>query len=312
MIYTVTLNPALDRELIVPALSFGEVLRATATQIDVGGKGFNVSRMLAALGGESVALGFAGGRTGEMLRDGLTALGIETDFVPIAGETRTNVSIVTSRHDHHIKVNEPGPTISGVEQAQLREQVRDRVQPGDWWVLAGSLPPGVAPTFYADLITDIQAAGAYTILDTSGAALQHGVAAQPFLIKPNNVELGALTGAPIESIDAALAAAHKLDGITFIAISLGKAGALLMQSEQGWIATPPTIQERNPIGAGDSMVAGLVWALSHDYPPQEALRWGVAGGAATASLPGTAVGSYTDVERLAAAVAVREMTPATQ
>src|SRR4051794_19429177 len=126
MIYTVTLNPALDRELTVPALVFDDVLRASATRVDCGGKGFNVGRMLGALGAESVALGFAGGHTGSMLRDGLAALGIATDFVWVAGETRTNISIVTTRYDRHIKVNEPGPTISPNEQAELRAQVRDR------------------------------------------------------------------------------------------------------------------------------------------------------------------------------------------
>ena len=120
MIYTVTLNPALDRELTVPALAFDEVLRATATRGDFGGKGLNVSRMLASLGAKSVALGFAGGHTGQALREGMAALGIATDFTPVAGETRTNISIVAQDHEHHIKVNEPGPTISGEEQEALR------------------------------------------------------------------------------------------------------------------------------------------------------------------------------------------------
>src|SRR5690349_20087755 len=106
MIYTVTLNLALDRELTIPAFDFGQVLRATDSRVDCGGKGFNVSRMLAALGATSIALGFAGGHTGATLRDGLAALGIETDFVWIAGETRTNVSIVTAHDGRHIKVNE--------------------------------------------------------------------------------------------------------------------------------------------------------------------------------------------------------------
>src|SRR5262245_32359069 len=107
MIYTVTLNPALDRELTVPALVFDEVLRAAESRVDWGGKGFNVSRMLSTLGAQSIALGFAGGRTGEMLHQGLTALGIETDFVWVAGETRTNISIVAAGHAQHMKVNEP-------------------------------------------------------------------------------------------------------------------------------------------------------------------------------------------------------------
>ncbi|HEY0739122.1 MAG TPA: 1-phosphofructokinase [Herpetosiphonaceae bacterium] len=308
MIYTVTLNPALDRELTVPALSFNDVLRAESVQNDVGGKGFNVSRMLASLGAESVALGFAGGPVGTWLREGLEALGIATDFVQIAGETRTNISIVATGHDQHIKVNEAGPTISADEQQQLRAKIRHLAQAGDWWVLAGSLPPGIAPTYYADLIHDIQAAGAKVLLDTSGAALTAGIAAQPFLAKPNSSEASTLTGIPIAAPDDALRAAAAIAGVAVVVISMGKDGALLVQSGHGWQATPPRIAESNPIGAGDSMVGGLVWALSRDLPPQDALRWAVACGAATASKPGTAVGSYADVERLQDEVILREVT----
>jgi len=164
MIYTVTLNPAIDRELTVPLIEFDEVLRATESRIDYGGKGFNVSRMLTALGAQTVALAFGGGRAGVVLREGLEGLGIGTDFVEISGETRTNVSIVTRDRGHYVKVNEPGPTIAEDERAALAAQVRARARGGDWWVLAGSLPPGVAPAFYADLIHDIQAAGARVLL----------------------------------------------------------------------------------------------------------------------------------------------------
>lgn len=306
MIYTVTLNPALDRELTVPAVAFDEVLRATESRVDVGGKGFNVSRMLAALGAESAALGFAGGRTGAALRDGLEALGIATDFVTIAGETRTNVSIVTQQHDHYVKVNEPGPAISAEEQAALIALVRARARPGDWWVLAGSLPPGVAPTIYADLIRDIGAAGARAVLDTSGPPLRHGCAARPFLVKPNAQEASQLTGRPVASADDALAAAAALEGVEYVVISMGGAGALLARGGQGWHATPPAIRERNPIGAGDSLVAGLVWGLQQG-DDQAALRWGVACGAAAAGRDGTSVPSREEVAALAQQVRIRRL-----
>lgn len=307
MIYTVTLNPALDRELTVPSIVFDDVLRATASRVDYGGKGFNVSRMLASLGAESVALGFAGGRTGEALRDGLEVLGIATDFIPIAGETRTNVSIVTHDHDHHIKVNEAGPTISADELAALMERVRARVQAGDWWVLAGSLPPGVPATSYGDLIGIIQAAGAHAVLDTSGAALRHGCAQHPTLVKPNAVEVSQLVGKPVSTPAEVLAAANSLEGIPYVSISMGAAGALLTHKGRGWLAAPPSIHERNPIGAGDSMVGGMVWGLSQG-DALGALRWGVACGAATASSDGTAVGTRAEVERLAQQVEIRELT----
>jgi 1-phosphofructokinase family hexose kinase len=310
MIYTVTLNPALDRELTVPALIFDEVLRAAESRVDCGGKGFNVSRMLSALGAQSIALGFAGGHTGEMLRDGLTALGIETDFVWVAGETRTNISIVTANHEQHIKVNEPGPTITADEQAVLRARVRERARRGDWWVLAGSLPPSVDPTFYADLIRDIQAIGARVLLDTSGAALRHGCAAQPFLAKPNAAEASELTGFPVTSIKQALAVAEALPGIPNLVISMGASGALIMHAGHGCFASPPAIQQHNPIGAGDSLVAGLVWGLGQGHSLAETLRWGVACGAATAAHAGTTVGTYAEVAEIARQVAVREVTAA--
>jgi len=310
MIYTVTLNPAVDKELVVPEIAFDSVLRAGVTRLDFGGKGFNVSRMLQALGAESTALGFAGGKSGDLLREGLSALGIGTDFVTVSGETRTNVSIVTEPATHYLKVNEPGPTISPAELAELRHKVRALARESDWWVLAGSLPPGVPTAVYADLITDIQAAGGRVILDTSGEALGLGCNARPFLAKPNDVEAHQLTGLPVNNAleIAAAAQAIQKDGVGNVVVSLGKAGALLVDGRAVWRAASPTIQERNPIGAGDSMVGGLVYALSQGCSVAEALRWGIACGAATASLPGTAVGARPLVESLLPQVALEEVT----
>src|SRR6266542_3364766 len=111
MIYTLTLNPAVDRELTVPSMKFDSVLRASESRVDFGGKGFNVSRLLKAVGEPNIAVGFLGGNAGELLQKGLQGLGIGTDFVWVTGETRTNVSIVTSSHDHYLKVNEKGPLV---------------------------------------------------------------------------------------------------------------------------------------------------------------------------------------------------------
>jgi 1-phosphofructokinase family hexose kinase len=306
MIFTVTLNPAIDRELTVPAIEFDSVLRATASRVDFGGKGFNVSRMLASLGAESVALGFAGGAAGELLRDGLESLGIATDFVQIAGETRTNISVVSAARDRSLKVNEAGPTVSAEEQAALLRQVRGSARAGDWWVLAGSLPPGVPAGFYADLIAAISGAGASVALDTSGAALRHGCAARPTLVKPNAVEASELGGRPVANKYEAIEAALALDGIPYVAVSLGADGALLAHEGKGWLAHPPAIRERSAIGAGDSMVAGMVWGLTKGGA-LEALRWGVACGAATASRDGTEVGSRDEVLRLAELVRIERL-----
>lgn len=306
MIYTLTLNPALDRELTVPELAFDQVLRASTLRVDYGGKGFNVSRALAALGEESIAVGLVGGLTGQRITEGLAELGIRTDFVPIRSETRTNVSIVSQSQPHHLKVNEAGPAITPAEQEALLKKIRGLAQAGDWWVLSGSIPPGVAAAIYAEIIDIVQAAGAQALLDTSGPPLRYGCEAGPFLAKPNTVEAGELTGKPASSpqeAQVAIAPIHAL-GVGNILLSMGKAGALLSTGEQLWLAKPPQIEERNPIGAGDSAVAGLVWGLSHHLSWPEILRWSIACGAATASLSGTAVGSKALVERLVGQVEV--------
>ena len=309
MIYTVTLNPAVDRELVVDKIIFDTVLRASQWRVDCGGKGFNVARMLQSLDMPSVALGFAAGKTGELLNEELQSLGIETGFVWVEGETRTNVSIVNADHSHHVKVNEPGPTISGDDLVKLMQKVRELARPGDGWVLAGSLPPGVPPSIYADMITILQSAGAQVFLDTSDEALRQACQANPFLIKPNAEEAQELTGLPINTPAeiATTGRAIQAMGAGNVIISLGKQGALLVNGQRAWLAASPTIVERNPIGAGDSMVAGLVWGLSQGHDMPEALRRGIACGAATASQSGTSVGSLAQVNKLLSQVQLSEV-----
>jgi len=235
MIYALTLNPALDRELTVPAIEYDAVLRATQSQVDFGGKGFNVSRQLKNLGVTSTAVGFLGGRTGEMLQDGLRAQGIETDFIWLNdGETRTNISIVTPGGEHYIKVNEKGPLVSKQQQAELISKVERLAQPGDWWVLSGSLPPGLPDSFLAQLITLLNRGGAQVLLDATGAPLYLGCQAGPFLVKPNAHEAQELTGLTVGSFAEAQRAAAEIRriGAQNVLLSLGRSGALLQTQSQ--------------------------------------------------------------------------------
>ncbi len=309
MIYTVTLNPAVDRELTVPALEFDAVLRTSEDRVDFGGKGFNVSRLLKLMGTSSTAVGFVGGRAGELLQDGLQSLDIETDFVWVPGETRTNISIVTPAHDHYIKVNEKGPLVDSAKQTELLDKIDALAKRGDWWVLAGSLPPGAADDFYACIVDVLNRHEAHAILDTSGKSLPLGCAAQPYLVKPNVEEAQTMTGLPMNTpaeVAAAAAEIHRL-GPQNVVVSMGKAGALLYTPEAAWVTHSPKIKEKNPIGAGDSMVGGLVWALTEGIAMKEALGWGVASGAATASLRGTEVGSRPLIEELFSQVAYERL-----
>jgi len=351
VIVTVTPNPGLDRTLTVPRIVFNQMMRATASRLDWGGKGFNVSRALQALGVESVATGFIGGTTGRMLERGLSDLGISTDFVPIAGETRTNTVItsaplsagIDADAQRYVKVNEPGPTVRAEEVAAFFDRARERVRPGDIWVLCGSLPPGMLSDFYARLTALVQARGAQVLLDSSGEALRLGCAASPYLVKPNVVEAEQVTGQEISSDTDALAAAQFFlhQGIELVALSLGADGLMLASKELAVWARPPRVQARNPVGAGDALLAGIASALAGPSAPdwagpstglragaersrracpehsrrehvlflEEIARWGVATGTAAAAREGVSFGTRAEVEALYEQVQPRPAIP---
>ena len=329
MIYTVTLNPSLDRTLTVPRIVDDDMVRATASRVDWGGKGFNVSRVLQALGAESVALGFAGGATGQMLERGLRSLGIATDLVPLSAETRTNTVVIESETGRYVKVNEPGPTVQPNEQAALLDRISTylhdrspaRARGRDLWVLSGSLPPGMPDSFYAELVELVQASGARALLDASGEPLRLGCDAAPFLVKPNAVEALGYAGVagPMTSgfgpDGLALADATALGlvypflerGIELVALSLGAGGLLLASADRAVRARPPSIQAPNPVGAGDALLAGVCWALDRGLTLDETSRWGVAAGTASATGKGVAVVTGAEVQALYQEVTIHEV-----
>lgn len=300
MIVTVTPNPVLDRTLTVSKLVFDEVARARKVREDWGGKGFNVSRAVQALGGESVALGFLGGAVGQKLKSGLEGLGIRVRSLSIQGENRTNVVITEAETGRYIKVNEPGPEILPSEIAAFYELVDNLARTGDIFALCGSLPPGVSPDFYAQLTVRLHAAGAKVLLDTSGEALRRGIRAKPDVIKPNDREAAALLGMPVTSPAEAARAVDNLVnmGITSVALSLGAEGLLLAEGDARVWARPPVVQARNPVGAGDALVAGMLWALARNLDVPAVARWGVASGTAAAALEGVSFGIQPEVAAL--------------
>jgi 1-phosphofructokinase family hexose kinase len=296
----VTLNPALDRTLTVPHIAFDKMVRASDVRLDWGGKGFNVSRALKVLGVDSVALGFVGGMTGEALARGLAELGIDTDLSPIAGETRTNTVVVEARTRRYVKVNEVGPTVQAAELAAFFDRVRERARRGDVWVLSGSLPPAVQPGFYAQLIDLLRGVGAVALLDASGDPLRLGLAARPFLVKPNAVEAQEATGRDVKTeADAFVAAEAFLQrGVELVALSLGADGLLLASQGRAVRARPPGLRARNPVGAGDALLAGIAWALEQGFDLTEVARWGAACGTAAAVCEGVGVGTLAEIRQL--------------
>jgi 1-phosphofructokinase family hexose kinase len=190
--------------------------------------------------------------------------------------------------------------VSAEELSAFFDRVQARLRPDDLWVLAGSLPPGVPPGLYAQLVRLLQESGARALLDCPGEPLRLGCAARPCLVKPNVSEAEALTGQPIHSVADALDAAHAIlgQGIEIVALSLGAEGLLLAVEGQVVHAVPPRVQVRVPVGTGDALLAGLAWALERGLAPAEMARWGVAAGTAAALREGVGVGTAQEVQTI--------------
>lgn len=284
MIYTVTLNPALDYVMGLDALTPGVLHRARWEELQPGGKGLNVSILLSRLGVETTALGFLAGDTGELLRRRVESEGVRTDFVSLpAGMTRINVKLLGEREE--TEVNGVGPAVPPEALESLLDKLGE-LTGADTLVLSGSVPPTLPRDIYGRMLDRVALRGVRCVVDTSGEALCRSLSRRPFLIKPNCGELSELTGEHLspEDTPAILTSAKALQarGARNVLVSLGARGALLL-TEEGDIFTQPSAvgEAQNSVGAGDSMVAGLLAGLEEgDW--MTALRLGAAAGGATA------------------------------
>lgn len=291
MIATVTLNPALDKTIYLERLLPNDTNRITKIEIDAGGKGINASRVLHELGSETIALGFAGGRTGRYIEHELNDEGIPTDFVRIAGETRTNVCVQEASGAPPTMLNEPGPFVGEEDLDKLLEKLCQVAKRCDMVILGGSPARNMPKDIYRTLAEAARTCGARIILDSDGEPMRLGMAARPFMIKPNRHEVRRLVGIDIQSPEDAVRALEPLRniGIAIAVISMGARGAIAGSQDGTWAATPPGIKPVSTIGSGDSMVAGIAHILSRGGTLDEALRWGTAAGAATAMTDGTEI-----------------------
>ena len=309
MIVTVTLNPAVDRVVLLDELRLGDSNRVYDGEIDPGGKGVNVSRVLRELGGDSLATGFVAGSLGHFIEASLKRNGIPVAFIRVPGQTRQNLAIIETRSRRHTMLNEAGPETDPRYVRRLERLLARRVRAGDWVVLAGSVPPRISPNVYAELTALVHANGGRVCLDTDGLPLVEGIRARPDLIKPNREELERLVGhATVSEADVLKAAAELRDrGIANVVVSMGKQGTIALSAEGAWRAYPPTVETVSAVGSGDSLVAGLVLALSRGDSLDEGLRIGTAAGAATAMRPGTRLARGDDIRRLIPRVVVEPL-----
>lgn len=300
MIHTLTLNPALDKTVVIPDFQVDTVNRIVSLRLDPGGKGINVSKVIQKMGGVSQATALLGGSTGQQIRDMLEQQGIIIDCVKAAGQTRTNLKIIDPQRKTNTDINEPGCTLSPEQNADIFSRFLRKVQPGDIVVLAGSVPAGSPDDLYAQYVIACRQLGVKVFLDADGALFAKGVQACPYLIKPNLDELSRLVGHSLKSPEDIKAAAIPLvkSGIRKIVVSMGGQGAMYVTKEICLYAPALSVPVGSTVGAGDSVVAALALAEELQLSAEKSLALAVAAGAANVMCSGTQAADMKQVQTL--------------
>ena len=309
MIYTVTLNPAVDKTVYVDNFAIDTVNRATSVRQDAGGKGINVSKTIKALGGESTAVAFLGGSSGALIASALGEAGIAVRSFEVPGTTRTNTKVVDLASHTYTDINEPGAPVTKALLDDALAILALGINPGDIVVLSGSLPSGASANTYARWTRACRKAGARVFLDADGEALIEGIAANPSLIKPNEVELGRMLGRELTEDADIVAAARELveQGIAQVMVSMGGSGAIFVTERGAWRLHQPTVDVVSTVGAGDSVVAALAYAAEQELPIDQTARLCMATGAATVMRPGTEPARRDDIDRLIDQVSIEAL-----
>ncbi|HSR04591.1 MAG TPA: 1-phosphofructokinase [Proteiniclasticum sp.] len=299
MIITVTLNPAMDKTMILDGIEIGEVNRADSVRNDVGGKGINVSKVLKALGTDSMATGFLGGILEDLFHKELKKLEIEDRFTSVEGNTRTNIKLVDRKNNTNTDINEPGPIISSSELEQFLRVFNEALHEGDLVVLSGGIPQNIPSDIYGTLTRKAKEKGAKVVVDADGEALSHALNEIPYMIKPNEKELGAFLGKEVlseeEIIEEAKAFVKK--GIHKVLVSRGEKGSIFVTENTVHIGRGIKVEVKSTVGAGDSMVAALVYADERKLDDYETLVIAQATGAAAVTTEGTEACTREEMEK---------------
>lgn len=314
MIVTVTLNAALDRTLTVPNFQLGHRHRASQGLTLAGGKGINVARALKKLDVPVVATGLAGGRTGTRIVEELTSEAILNDFVRIVDESRTSTAVVDPTAGTYTEINEWGPHVEPVELTMLLEKINYLARAADIVVFAGTLPRGVADSFYAEAVRELNRRHVRAVVDSEGPPLRLGVEAEPFLVSPNQREAEGLVGQELGDDEDYMMALDRIAdmGARNVLITSESRSFGLFRAERrrtSFRADAPKVEPVSAVGSGDVLLAALLVALLAEKPLDESLRSAVAAGAASTLEVGAGRFEPREAARLQSSVEVRELEP---
>ncbi|MGC8820629.1 MAG: 1-phosphofructokinase family hexose kinase [Fervidobacterium sp.] len=299
MIFTLTMNPCLDRYIYVDELVIDDTIRAKKVVDYPAGKGIDVSRVIKELGGVSIAIALVGGDTGRKLEEMLDREGVIYSSIRVPQETRMNVILETNKGQYRISM--PGEKISVKKLQVVLEVLQALVRTGDIVVISGSLPKGVAAEFYTGIIFALKQWGATVYFDADGDKLKAGLIGQPDYIKPNLHEFQRLIGKQITTVQEIISEArkvidiHELKGIL---LTLGGEGAYYISKEKVLFTKTVKVNVKSAVGAGDSFLAGFVLKKTEGASEEEALKWANAAGTAAVMTPGTRLCKKSDVEKL--------------
>jgi len=300
-IVTLTINPALDKISGISQVVPNKKLRCNMPKHEAGGGGINVSRAIQRLGGNSLAIFPCGGPNGEILKSKLDEEKVEYNTIPIENQTRENITIFEGDSSHQYRFIMPGPTLLEKEMQKIFDELKNIDPPPDYIVASGSTPNCIPDDFYQQIANLANDMNSKLIVDTSGKQLKLASEAGVFLLKPNMRELGTLAGKKIESEAHQKEAAREIvesGNAEIVVVSMGAGGALLVTQDFTEHIRTPTVPIRSKLGAGDSMVAGIVFYLSKEKSIREAVMYGVAAGATAVMTPGTKLCNKSDTDKL--------------
>ncbi len=299
-VITITFSPCIDKSTSVPSLVPEKKLRCTAPKLEPGGGGINVARAILKLGGNATAIFPSGGYTGKYFNHLMEEEGVPSIIIETANETRENIIVVDDATNNQYRFGMPGTELSEKEWKECLKAVEE-IKDADYIVASGSLPPGVPVDVYAQLARIARKSHAKFIVDTSGEALLHAADEGVYLLKPNLGELSSLSGKKEllqEEVEEVAAGIVQQGRCEVMVVSMGAAGAMVVTNGMAKVITPPPAIRKSTVGAGDSMVAGIVFFLSQGKSLTDAVRYGVACGTAATMKSGTGLCRRDDADSL--------------